>query len=448
MSAIRTRFAPSPTGYLHIGGARTALFAWLFAKSQNGDCLLRIEDTDKERSKDEYTKEIIESFKWLGVEFDNEVVYQSNNADRYKETIDQLLDQGSAYICKGEDLETDKKYRDQNLPRDNKTVVRFKMPEEGNTVYADIVKGQIEVANEQLDDFIIERSDGSATYNLCVVVDDLDSDISHVIRGDDHVNNTFKQINVFKALNKNVPTYGHVPMILGEDGKRLSKRHGALGVREYAGLGILPEALKNYLLRLGWSMGDDEIFNGEDMKKNFQSGILNKSPATFSMDKLLWFNKYYLDQMSTDQLMGVLKLKDFDGSEYSKTVMETVRKRCTTLNEFSTNTDYFFKDPEDYEQSLLLKHCKENTFDHLSLLKGQLESLEIWEQTRIKEVIDRVVSDLEIGFGKIGLPLRLALTATVNSPSIDLVCEILEKEITMRRLENFLIKIKNLKTDQ
>ena len=448
MSAIRTRFAPSPTGYLHIGGARTALFAWLFAKSQNGDCLLRIEDTDKERSKDEYTTEIIESFKWLGVEFDNEVVYQSNNTDRYKEIIDQLLDQGSAYICKGEDLETDKKYRDQNLPRDNKTVVRFKMPEEGNTVYADIVKGQIEVANEQLDDFIIERSDGSATYNLCVVVDDLDSDISHVIRGDDHVNNTFKQINVFKALNKNVPTYGHVPMILGEDGKRLSKRHGALGVREYAGLGILPEALKNYLLRLGWSMGDDEIFNGEDMKKNFQSGILNKSPATFSMDKLLWFNKYYLDQMSTDQLMGVLKLKDFDGSEYSKTVMETVRERCSTLNEFSTNTDYFFKDPEDYEQSLLLKHCKENTFYHLSLLKEQLESLEIWEQTRIKEVIDRVVSDLEIGFGKIGLPLRLALTATVNSPSIDLVCEILKKEITMRRLENFLIKIKNLKTDQ
>ena len=448
MSAIRTRFAPSPTGYLHIGGARTALFAWLFAKSQHGDCLLRIEDTDKERSKDEYTAEIIKSFKWLGVEFDNEVVYQSNNAERYSEIIDQLLDQGSAYICKGEDPETDKEYRDQNLSRDNKTVVRFKMPEEGNTVYADIVKGQIEVANEQLDDFIIERSDGSATYNLCVVVDDLDSSISHVIRGDDHVNNTFKQINVFKALNKNVPTYGHVPMILGEDGKRLSKRHGALGVREYAGLGILPEALKNYLLRLGWSMGDDEIFTGEDMKKNFQSGTLNKSPATFSMDKLLWFNKYYLDQMSIDQLMDVIKLKDFDGSDYSKTVMETVRDRCSTLNEFTTNTDYFFKDPEDYEPSLLLKYCKENTFNHLSLLKEQLESLEIWEQTHIKEVIDRVVLDLEISFGKIGLPLRLALTSRVNSPSIDLVCEILGKEITLRRLEKFLTKIQNLKTDQ
>ena len=237
-------------------------------------------------------------------------------------------------------------------------------------------------------------------------------------------------------------------MILGEDGKRLSKRHGALGVREYAALGILPEALKNYLLRLGWSLGDDEIFTGEDMKQSFQSGILNKSPATFSMDKLLWFNKYYLDQMSIDQLMEVVALQHFDGSEYSKTVMETIRDRCSTLNEFSTNADYFFKDPEDYDPSLLLKHCKEDTFNYLSLLKEQLVALEIWEQTYIKEVIDSVVSDLDIGFGKIGLPFRLALTATVNSPSIDLVCEILGKEITLRRLENFLTKIKNLKTDQ
>ena len=448
MSAIRTRFAPSPTGYLHIGGARTALFAWLFAKSQNGACLLRIEDTDKERSKDEYTKEIIESFKWLGVEFENEVIYQSNNADRYKEIIDQLLDQGSAYICKGEDPETDKEYRDQNLPRDNNTVVRFKMPGEGNTAYADIVKGQIEVANEQLDDFIIERSDGSATYNLCVVVDDLDSNISHVIRGDDHVNNTFKQINVFKALNKNIPTYGHVPMILGEDGKRLSKRHGALGVREYAGLGILPEALKNYLLRLGWSMGDDEIFNGEDMKKNFQLGILNKSPATFSMDKLLWFNKYYLDQMNIDQLIGALSIEEFDGSEYSKSVLNTIRDRCSTLNEFSVNAEYFFKDPTDYDKKLIIKHCKKDTSEHLSTLKKKFEELKNWEQIYIKEVMDKVVADFEIGFGKIGLPLRLALTTSVNSPSIDVVCQLLGKNITLKRIEKFLNRIKDLKIDQ
>ena len=447
MSAIRTRFAPSPTGFLHIGGARTALFAWLFAKSQNGDCLLRIEDTDKERSNDEYTKEIIESFKWLGVEFDEEIVYQSKNADRYKEIINQLLDQGSAYVCKGEGPETDKQYREQNLDRDSNMVVRFKMPEEGKTSYEDIVKGQIEVVNDQLDDFIIERSDGSATYNLCVVVDDLDTDISHVIRGDDHVNNTFKQINVFKALNKDEPTYGHVPMILGEDGKRLSKRHGALGVSEYARLGILPQALKNYFLRLGWSMGDEEIFSDEEMKLSFQSGTLNSSPATFSMDKLLWFNKFYLEQMSIDQLMEVVPHKDFDGSEYSKTILEMIRERCLTLNDFSINADYFFRDPEDYDQSLVLKQCKKETPNHLSLLKEQLTELNNWEQIYIKEVIDKVISDLEIGFGKIGLPFRLALTSRVNSPSIDLVCEILGKETTLRRLENFLIRLQDLKTD-
>jgi len=448
MSIIKTRFAPSPTGNLHIGGARTALFAWLYAKSQNGDCLLRIEDTDRERSKDEFSKEIIESFKWLGVEFDGEVVYQSKNVNRYKEIIDQLLDQGSAYVCKGEDTETDKECRDKNLLRDKNTVVRFKMPEKGVTVYEDIVKGSIEVENEQIDDFIIERSDGSATYNLCVVVDDADSEISHVIRGDDHINNTFKQINVFKALKKEVPTYGHVPMILGEDGKRLSKRHGAIGVREYETLGILPEALKNYFLRLGWSIGDDEIFNADEMKKSFQFGVLNKSPATFSMDKLLWFNKYYLDQMNIDQLMKVLASKDFDGSEYSKTILETIRDRCSTLNEFSINAEYFFKDIKDYDEKLLIKHCKKDTLDHLSLLKEKFKELKNWEQTSIKEAIDNVIADFEIGFGKIGLPLRLALTATVNSPSIDLVCQLLGKEITLKRIEKFLIRIKDLKTHQ
>ena len=221
-SSIRTRFAPSPTGYLHIGGARTALFAWLFAKSHDGDCLLRIEDTDKERSKEEYTEEIIRSFEWLGIEFDEEVVYQSKNANRYKEVVDSLLEAGLAYVCRGDDLQDDKKFREQSLARDENTVVRFKMPEKGSTKFDDLVKGQIEVSNEELEDFIIERSDGSATYNFCVVVDDIDSEISHIIRGDDHVNNTFKQINVFKALKVEPPTYVHVPMILGEDGKRMS----------------------------------------------------------------------------------------------------------------------------------------------------------------------------------------------------------------------------------
>ena len=448
MSTIKTRFAPSPTGNLHIGGARTALFAWLYAKSQNGACLLRIEDTDRERSKDEFTKEIIESFKWLGIEFDEEVIYQSKNMHRYKEIIDQLIDLGAAYVCKGEDTETDKEFRDKKLLRDENTVVRFKMPEKGVTVYEDIVKGPIEVENEQFEDFIIERSDGSATYNLCVVVDDADSGITHVIRGDDHINNTFKQINIFRALKKEVPTYGHVPMILGEDGKRLSKRHGAVGVREYEILGILPEALKNYFLRLGWSNGDDEIFSEDEMENSFQLGVLNKSPATFSMDKLLWFNKYYLDQMNTDQLMETLTSENFDGSEYSKTILETIRDRCSTLNEFSTNSEYFFKDPKECDESLIIKHCKTDTFDHLSLLKDRFEELKNWEKIYIKDVIDKVVADCKIGFGKLGLPLRLALTATANSPSIDIVCQLLGKDKTLDRIEKFLTSIQDLKTDQ
>ena len=446
-STVRTRFAPSPTGYLHIGGARTALFAWLYAKSYEGACLLRIEDTDKERSKDEYTQEIIQSFEWLGISFDEDVVYQSKNSLRYKEVIDFLLKEGSAYVCSGEDSQHDKVYRDQNLSRDEKTVVRFKMPETGSTKFDDLVKGQIEVSNDQLEDFIIERSDGSATYNFCVVVDDIDSKISHIIRGDDHVNNTFKQINVFKALNVNIPRYGHVPMILGEDGKRLSKRHGALGVKEYETLGILPEALKNYLVRLGWSLGDEEIFSDASIKKDFKSGVLNSSPATFSMEKLLWFNKHYLDQMSEDELIETLNHKNFNDSKYSKSVMHAVRDRCATLNDFFVHSDYFFEDPKVYDEILVSKHCKKETFSHLLLLRSKLDELENWEQSSIKDAIDNVVSELDVGFGKIGLPLRLALTASVNSPSIDLVCNILGKEVSLNRLDSFLNKTKDQETD-
>jgi len=444
---MKTRFAPSPTGYLHIGGARTALFAWLFAKSLKGDCLLRIEDTDKERSKAEYTDEIINSFKWLGVEFDEEIVFQSKNAERYSEVVNSLLANDLAYVCKGEDIEKDKEQRDQKLSRGTNTVIRFKMPETGSTTFEDLVKGKIEVSNDQLDDFIIERSDGTATYNFCVVVDDIDSKISHVIRGDDHINNTFKQINVFKALNHVIPKYGHVPMILGEDGKRLSKRHGALGVQEYEELGILPEALKNYLLRLGWSKGDTEIFSDKEMTTSFQDGVMNKSPATFSMDKLLWFNKYYLDQMNTEELIQKINLNHIDNSEYSKMVVNAVRDRCETLNDFATQTDYFFNEPEVYDQELIKKHCSDSTSDYLNKLKSSLVDEDNWQQSEIKEVIDKIASALEVGFGKIGLPLRLALTASTNSPSIDLVCEILGKEETLKRLDSFLLFLTDLEKD-
>ena len=459
MASVRTRFAPSPTGYLHIGGARTALFAWLFSKSHKGDCILRIEDTDKERSKDEYTDEIINSFQWLNINFDDEVIHQSNNFDRYKQAIETLLEDGEAYICncsqerlsklrkeqesKGENPKYDRKCRDLNLERSENTVVRFKLPESGTTQFTDLVKGNLAVDNNQLDDFIIERSDGAATYNLCVVVDDIDSNISHVIRGDDHVNNTFKQINVFKAMGKSVPEFGHVPMILGEDGKRLSKRHGALGVGEYAEMGILPQALMNYLLRLGWSKGDKEIFSQDEMTDLFKDGDLNTSPATFSMEKLLWFNKHYLDDLDVDQIIEVLNLPKFDKSDYSKTVIDAIRDRCSSLKDFEMNSVYFFKDPTDYDEGLIKKHCKENTPDNLKLLSGYLIDCKDWNQISIKEITDQTVSELDVGFGKIGLPLRLALTGSTNSPSIDLVCDILGKETTLKRLDSFLSKLKN-----
>ena len=442
MSKVVTRFAPSPTGYLHIGGARTALFAWLYAKSYGGDCLLRIEDTDKERSEDKYTHEIINSFQWLGIEFDQDVVYQSLNTNRYNEMIDSLLETGGAYICPGNDLEDDKKFREKGLQRDKNTVVRFKMPTEGYTTFNDLVKGELQVLNDQLDDFIIERSDGSATYNFCVVVDDIDSEISHVIRGDDHVNNTFKQINVFKALNAKIPEYGHVPMILGEDGKRLSKRHGALGVGEYAELGILPQALKNYLLRLGWSKGDEEIFTNQKMQEDFKGGTLNQSPATFSMDKLLWFNKHYLDQMTIDELNDAINIPSFDGGTFANTVLELIRERCSSLKDFSTLTDYFFEDPHEFDGALIDKHIKEDTFQYLDLLLKRFQEIDEWKSENIKEAIEIVVKEQSIGFAKIGLPLRLALTATVNSPSIDLICEVLGQDVTQRRLDSFLAKIK------
>ena len=459
MTSVRTRFAPSPTGYLHMGGARTALFAWLFSKSHKGDCILRIEDTDKERSKEEYTNEIKNSFQWLNINFDDEVIYQSNNFDRYKQAIEKLLKDGEAYICncsqerlsklrkeqesKGENPKYDRKCRDLNLERSENTVVRFKFPESGTTQFTDLVKGNLAVDNDQLDDFIIERSDGAATYNLCVVIDDIDSNISHVIRGDDHVNNTFKQINVFKAMGKSVPEFGHVPMILGEDGKRLSKRHGALGVGEYAEMGILPQALMNYLLRLGWSKGDKEIFSQDEMTDLFKDGDFNTSPATFSMEKLLWFNKHYLDDLDVDQIIEFLNLPEFDKSDYSKTVIDAIRDRCSSLKDFEVNSVYFFKDPTDYDQGLIKKHCKENTPDNLKLLSGYLIDCKDWNQISIKEIIDQTVSELDVGFGKIGLPLRLALTGSTNSPSIDLVCDILGKETTLKRLDSFLSKLKN-----
>ena len=455
--SVRTRFAPSPTGLLHIGGARTALFAWLYAKSNSGSCLLRIEDTDKERSKQEYTDEIINSFNWMGVNFDEDVVYQSKNHDRHLEVAKELLKNGKAYICncskerldqlrkeqeeRGENAKYDGKCRNLSISESENTVIRFKNPEEGSVVFKDLIKGQIEFSNEEMDDFIIVRSDGAPTYNLCVVVDDLDMKISHVIRGDDHLNNTPKQINVFDALGIKPPIYGHVPMILGEDGKRMSKRHGAVGVSEYRDMGILPTAFMNYLARLGWSFGDQEIFTSDELLENFSNGKFNSAPASFSLDKLTWYNKEYLNSMEFKDLQDLITSDNIKNDQYSKDIIELIRDRCNFLNDFSNEADYFFNKPKEFKEEDKVKAVKEDTLDLLSSLQDRLIDLTDWKSEIIKEEINAFVNEQEIGFAKIGLPLRLSLTGSLNSPSIDRICELLGKEEVIERVD---FAIKNL----
>ena len=450
-SSVRTRFAPSPSGLLHIGGARTALFAWLYAKTNSGSCLLRIEDSDKERSKQEFADEIINSFKWMGVNFDEEVVYQSKNHDRHLQVAQELLKNEKAYVCdcskerldklrkeqqeQGLNTKYDGKCRYLSVSKSKNTVIRFKNPEVGRVVFKDLIKGEIEFRNEEMDDFIIVRSDGAPTYNLCVVVDDLDMKISHVIRGDDHINNTPKQINVFKALQVEPPTYGHVPMILGEDGKRMSKRHGAVGVSEYRDMGILPQAFMNYLARLGWSLGDQEIFRVNELVENFSSGNLNTAPASFSLDKLTWYNKEYLNSMEITDLLELIPSESIKNDQYSRDIIKLIRERCNSLNDFSVESEYFYKKPKVFREEDKTKAIKEDTLKLLHSLSKRLSNLTDWKSDSIQQEIKAFVDEREIGFAKIGIPLRLGLTGSLNSPSIDKVSELLGKKEVIERID-------------
>ncbi len=451
---IITRFAPSPTGILHIGGARTALFSWLYAKSLGGDCLLRIEDTDLERSKDEYTAEIIKSFKWIGIIFDGEPVYQSKNIDKHNQIIDRLLKEKNAYVCQcteerlsklrkelqkqGLNPKYDGKCRELGLEKEAGSVIRFKIPLEGSIIFNDLVKGRIEISNTELDDLIIQRGDETPTYNLSVVVDDIDMKVSHVIRGDDHLNNTPKQIHIFNALNQDVPVYGHVPMILGEDGKRLSKRHGAIGIREYKDLGILPDALRNYLVRLGWSLGDKELFNEQDLIDSFQEGTLNSSPASFSEEKLLWFNKSFLDKLNNAELSKILDKDYLDNSVYANEVLDLVKDRCHTLNDFLKETFYFFNELNEFPEEELRKIISGQAESILIHLRDHLKTLNEWNSKTVKNVLDSTTKEFEVGFSKVGIPLRYCLTGQTKSPSIDLVCKILGKEKVLERIQKVI----------
>ena len=449
---IVTRFAPSPTGLLHVGGARTALFAWLYAKSHEGKCLLRIEDTDTKRSKDEYTQAIISSFKWLGIDFDGEPVYQSKNKDMHLDAVQSLLEENKAYYCDcsserldeirsaqqkaGEKPKYDGRCRDLNQELKDGMVVRFRNPKEGFVEFVDLVKGPIQISNEELDDLILIRANGTPTYNLSVVVDDDNMGITHVIRGDDHINNTPRQINIFRALGLEIPTYGHVPMILGEDSKRLSKRHGAVGVEEYKVLGVLPEAMRNYLAKLGWSHGDDEIFSMQDLILKFKEGKLNSSPAAFSMDKLKWFNKEYLTQLNDTEIISMLIEEGILlNDDHSKKVFNLVKDRCSLLTDFKNEASYFFNEVDVYDETAVKKVVTTESLKILTNLRVKFLALETWTASNVQNLIQEVVDEFDVGFGKVGLPLRLALTGSTNSPSIDLTAELLGKEKVAARIE-------------
>ena len=456
MSKIVGRFAPSPTGLLHLGGARTALFTWLYSKSLGGDCLLRLEDTDAERSEQKYTDSIINSFKWMGIEFDQEPVYQSRNKDNHLDKAQELVNKGKAYYCdcsperlkkireeqqkKREKPKYDGKCRELGLEKGPNTVIRFKNPQSGSVTFKDLVRGQMEVANKELDDLILVRSDGSPTYNLCVVVDDLDMNVSHVVRGDDHINNTFRQINIFKALEESVPIYGHVPMILGEDGKRMSKRHGAVNVLDYKDLGVLPEAFLNYIVRLGWSYGDQEMFELKELIQIFKDGKLNNSPASFSYEKLLWFNREYFLKMENKTLLELLvpTSKQFKQDDYSAKVINLIKERCSLLSEFENEGSYFYDDSVVVDSKDASKVFTEQAVTILKFLVEGFKELTNWQVEDIKSLFNEVMEKNEVGMASVGKPLRLAITGRMNSASVDETSLVLGQEKVIKRVEDVI----------
>jgi glutamyl-tRNA synthetase len=458
MSKVIGRFAPSPTGSLHIGGARTALFAWLYSKSQGGECLLRLEDTDTERSKQEYTDSIIESFKWLCIEFDGEPFYQSKNKTGHLSKAKQLIEDGKAYYCDcsverlnklraeqqkvGLKPKYDGKCRDLGLEIGSDSVIRFKNPKEGKVGFKDLVRGEMEVANEELDDLILVRSNSTPTYNFCVVVDDLDMGVTHVIRGDDHINNTFRQINIFQALEEKLPIYGHVPMILGEDGKRMSKRQGAVSVFDYKEMGVLPEALLNYLTKLGWSYGDQEIFEFLELIEKFKDGKINNAPATFSLEKLYWFNKEYLSNLNEKDLISRLipYSKYFQEDDYSTQVIKLIRERCSLLSDFEQEAKYFYEDLEEIDPDILSKIFNDKAISILEKLSQEFQAMDTWTSENIHEAINRTMKILDVGMADVGKPLRLAITGRMNAPSVDKISEVLGQDKVVQRLRDVLDK--------
>ncbi|SFO22383.1 glutamate--tRNA ligase [Nitrosospira briensis] len=459
---IRTRFAPSPTGYLHIGGARTALFSWAYARKHGGKFVLRIEDTDLERSTARSTQAILDSMAWLGLDYDEGPFYQMQRLARYHEVAEQLLRSDKAYYCYAskEELDTmreqqraaglkpryDGRWRDsrQTPPAGVKPVVRLKSPQEGEVTFSDLVKGDITVANSELDDLVLLRADGVPTYNFGVMIDDLDMKITHVIRGDDHVNNTPRQINILKALGAPLPQYAHVPMILGPDGERLSKRHGAVSVMQYREDGYLPEALINYLARLGWSHGDEEIFSREQLVEWFDLSSINRSPGKFNPEKLQWLNQQYLKTADNARLAElVAPFLEENGCNASApglpdlpNVVNLLKERATTVAELADAAVYFFR-PLEPAQELKAQHFTPEAKPVILELREKLATVE-WESHAIHEAIKAAASTFGMKMPKIAMPLRVMVTGTAQTPSINAVLEVLGREETLKRMDDQL----------
>lgn len=464
---VVTRFAPSPTGFLHVGGVRTALFSWLYAKRYNGKFVLRIEDTDLERSTQEAVDAILDGMKWLKLENDGEIYYQTKRFDRYHEKVKQLVADGKAYYCNCSKERLDElresqqknhlkigydgKCRESNyIPKDSdKFVVRFKNPLGGVVSWDDAVKGRISIANEELDDMIIQRSDGSPTYNFCVVVDDIDMAITHVIRGDDHINNTPKQINIYEAFGANVPVFAHVPMILGPDGAKLSKRHGAVNVMQYREDGYLPQAILNYLVRLGWSSGDQEIFSIEEMIEKFNLEHISASPSRFDFEKLGWINKHYIKTSPFEDIKDEVEyhfekagLNTNDGPTLSELV-PAMAEKVETLKELVEKSSYFYSDELIYDDAAIKKHYKAATSDILKVALSKFESLSDadWKDEGVlHSVVSATAEDCECGMGKVGMPIRIAVTGSGQSPDIGITLKLLGKERVISRIQTAISK--------
>ena len=455
---IRTRFAPSPTGMLHIGGVRTALFCWLYARRHNGTFVLRVEDTDRERSTDEATQVILDGMEWLGLKADEGPFYQTRRMDRYAAVIQDMLAADTAYrcYCTKEELESmrarqtaaKQKPRYDGTCRNRKDapagasfVVRFKNPQDGVTVVDDAIHGRVAFDNVELDDLIIARSDGTPTYNFCVVVDDLDMKITHVIRGDDHLNNTPRQMNMIKALGGEVPVYAHVPMILGADGAKLSKRHGAVSVLQYREEGFLPEGLLNYLVRLGWSHGDQEIFSLDELCRLFDINDVNKSASAFNPDKLLWINQQHIMRASPERLAQYLRPQlealEVDATDAAKVaaVAKAQQERAKTLKEMAQNSVFFFRDFDAYDEKAAKKNLTPEAAPILQELHATLGLLSQWTATEIHSAIERISAARGVGLGKVAQPLRVAVSGTTVSPPIDVTLEILGRATTLERVQ-------------